>query len=332
MTSSGYNLEVIALHEIGHVLGLEHDTSHSTAVMYSDGYYHYNIDITSYDYNSLYDIYGFPTAIIGNNYINQHIIYGINDLDKLPSNFTITWNLTNSHYTNGYNLFIPNYTSPGKCLIARDQNQDMMGDTLSATIYKGNTPIRALIKAPLYAYAGFKGHYSSADLSDDIDYTLYFPVRTNAATSVYSPNFYGATVSYSSSGVTPTAWGFNPDTGVLNFKTSISNAAVVINVTDIGGNNYTLYAYGTSQYKLNVSNGDSGITVSVVEGDDSERGISLDQSWTVEVHNVTTGFLMATLSSTSRSETISTVGWPKGIYVVKATIGDEELTEKVIVK
>ena len=131
--------------------------------------------------------------------------------------------------------------------------------------------------------------------------------------------------------MTPTAWGFNPDTGVLNFKTSISNAAVVINVTDIGGNNYTLYAYGTSQYKLNVSNGDSGITVSVVEGDDSERGISLDQSWTVEVHNVTTGFLMATLSSTSRSETISTVGWPKGIYVVKATIGDEELTEKVIV-
>ena len=31
---------------------------------------------------------------------------------------------------------------------------------------------------------------------------------------------------------------------------------------------------------------------------------------------------MVTLSSTSRSETISTVRWSNGIYVVKATIGD----------
>ena len=42
--------------------------------------------------------------------------------------------------------------------------------------------------------------------------------------------------------------------------------------------------------------------------------------------------MMATQSSTSRSETISTVGWPKGIYVFKVTIGKEELTEKIMVK
>ena len=34
----------------------------------------------------------------------------------------------------------------------------------------------------------------------------------------------------------------------------------------------------------------------------------------------------------NRSETISTAGWPKGIYVVKATIGKDVLTEKVMVK
>ncbi len=208
----------------------------------------------------------------------------------------------------------------------------MTDATLTAQIKKNNTVIRTLTKHNMYAYSGFKGNYTSGDLSGNIDYTYFFNVRTNTATTVFSPNFYGATVTYSSSGVTPTAWGPNPDAGLLNFKTSVSNAAVVINVTDVGGNSYTLYAYGISQYKLNVSNGDSGITVSVEEGDDSERGISIDQPWTVEVRNVTTGALMATLSSTSRSEIISTVGWPKGIYVVKATIGDEELTEKVIVK
>jgi hypothetical protein len=41
---------------------------------------------------------------------------------------------------------------------------------------------------------------------------------------------------------------------------------------------------------------------------------------------------MTTLSSICRSETISTVGWPKGIYIVKVTIGKEEQTEKVLVK
>ena len=72
--------------------------------------------------------------------------------------------------------------------------------------------------------------------------------------------------------------------------------------------------------------------ISTTTHGDSDRGISVNLPWTVEVRNAATGRLMATRSSTSRSETISTVGWPKGIYVVKATIGDEELTEKVIVK
>ena len=56
------------------------------------------------------------------------------------------------------------------------------------------------------------------------------------------------------------------------------------------------------------------------------------EPWTIEVINAATGQVMATQSSTSRSETISTAGWPKGIYVVKVTIGKEELTEKVMIK
>ena len=51
----------------------------------------------------------------------------------------------------------------------------------------------------------------------------------------------------------------------------------------------------------------------------------------MEITSATTGRVMATRSSASRSETISTAGWPKGIYIVKVTIGKEELTEKVLV-
>jgi len=70
MTSLDYNLEAVALHEIGHVLGLEHDFSHNNAVMWPT--YGYKTDLTSYDYNALYNIYGFPTSIEGPNYICQH--------------------------------------------------------------------------------------------------------------------------------------------------------------------------------------------------------------------------------------------------------------------
>ena len=64
MTSSNYNLESVALHEIGHVLGLMHDDNYS-AVMY-DGY-DYKTALTYYDLNALYDIY--PYYIAGPNYV-----------------------------------------------------------------------------------------------------------------------------------------------------------------------------------------------------------------------------------------------------------------------
>ena len=31
-------------------------------------------------------------------------------------------------------------------------------------------------------------------------------------------------------------------------------------------------------------------------------------------------------------KTFSTAGWPKGVYIIKATLGKDEVTEKIIVK
>lgn len=326
ITSSGYNLQAVTLREIGRVLGLPY-VNNSSAVM--DNNYHYYTDLTGYDLNAFYDgLYSFPWSITGHKLINQYQVYTINNL---PSAYNeVTWSLINSYYNS--NCMMLNPSHPEQCLIYRDQNQDMMCDTLTATIKKGGVNIIQKYHERIYAYDDFRGRYSSGNLSGEINYTHVFNVKTNTNTSVFSPNFYGATVSYSSSGATPTSW--NPDltNGWLYFITSTPSVPVVINVTDGCGNSYTLYAFGTSQYKLNVSSGEGEITVSLVEDGDSDRGISVNLPWTVEVRNAATGRLMATRSSTSRSETISTVGWPKGIYVVKATIGDEELTEKVIVK
>jgi len=44
------------------------------------------------------------------------------------------------------------------------------------------------------------------------------------------------------------------------------------------------------------------------------------------------GTLKASQTVSSRSATISTAGWPKGVYIIKAKIGKEEVTEKIVVK
>ena len=331
MGLSGYNLETIALHEIGHVLGLEHDESNSNAVMYKS-YTGYKTDLTSDDYNVLYAIYGFPTTIEGPNYISQSGTYHINNLNKLPSNFTVTWDLSNSYYNNSNNLFIKNSPVYGYCIIIRDNNYDMMNVNLTATIKKGSTTIRTLtLPGGIYAYDGFWGQYTSGNLSGVITYTCYFNIKANNFTTITSPYFYGATVSYSSSGATPSSWSFNSNSGVVSFYTSNTSIPVIINVSK-GADQFVLYAYPSSSYSMNVLSGASNITVTLVQDGDASKDFTPDQPWTIEIINAATGRVMNTQSPTSRSEIISTIGWPRGIYIVKATIGKEELTEKVIVK
>ena len=207
-----------------------------------------------------------------------------------------------------------------------------MNATLTAEIKYNNVTIQTLQKTGIYAYDDFWGQYSSGNLSGNINYTHYFNVRTNYSTTVTSPNFYGATVTYDSSGATPTAWGFHPNQGLLYFTTATPNAAVVLNVTDGCGNSYVLYAFATNQYGINVSYGDSSLTVTLGEDGDDPEALHSNEPWTMEIRNAMTGELMTTSNATSRSSTVSTAGWPKGMYVVRVTIGNEVLTEKVVIK
>lgn len=210
----------------------------------------------------------------------------------------------------------------------------MMNATLTANIKYNGVTVQTLTKAGIYAYADFRGHYTSYDLSGDIDYSYSFYVRPNYITDITSQNFYGASVTYDSYGTVPNNWEFSSQYGYLRFIMPTNNGGipVVINVNDCCGNYYQLYAIPQNFQYLNVSSNDNGITITLNEDGDSERGSILEQAWTVEIRNATTGALMTTLSSTSRSKTISTAGWPKGIYAVKAIVGKEELTEKVFVK
>ena len=289
---------------------------------------------TTYGYG-LVDAYAAVySSITTSEIIGPHLIStsGSYSLDNIPNGCTVSWSLLNNHYNTGYNLLISNYPSTGHCIIVRDQNQDLMSDTLTAKIKYGGVTVKTVKKGEIYAYAGFKGSYTSGNLSGNINSPYLFNVKANATTHIKSANFYGATVTYGSGGAIPSYWNFSSTSGDLYFVTTNTSIPVVFNVHDGCGNDYTLYAFASSQYSINVSSGEDGITVILVEDGDASKDFTPEESWTLEIINAATGQVMATQSSKNRSETISTAGWPKGIYIVKVTIGKEELTEKIMVK
>ena len=58
---------------------------------------------------------------------------------------------------------------------------------------------------------------------------------------------------------------------------------------------------------MNVTNGDKNIIISLSGNGESVRNLSYGQPWTIEIHNTTTGELMATIIS-SLTTTIPTSG------------------------
>lgn len=255
-------------------------------------------------------------------------------LGNLPTGFTVDWSLSDSYF-NQY-CIQRNYPSQNQCVISPDNSPHYMIDGVLTANVKHNDSIFVTRRKTVTSYSGFWGHYSSGSYSGDINYTHVFVVTGNTGTTVFSPNFYGATVSYSSSGATPTAWSFNPYTGILNFVAPASPPGtmipVVINVDDVHENNYVLYAFATSAYGINISYGDNSIIITLNENGEPMRALNIDEPCTIEIRNALTGELKSMQTSTSRSTILSTIGLSKGMYVVKVNVGRESWSEKFVKK
>jgi hypothetical protein len=74
------------------------------------------------------------------------------------------------------------------------------------------------------------------------------------------------------------------------------------------------------------------LTISIDENSGLTESRGIEQPWTLEVHNAITGELKLMRSETSEYASVSTTGWSKGIYIVKVTYGNEELTQKIVLK
>lgn len=249
-------------------------------------------------------------------------------LNNLPSGLTVQWSITD-----GYGPTTPTIqTSGNSCSITNNLSMTFSGK-LNAKVYDGTNLIATLTKN-LVLYSDFYGQYTSDNLSGTIDYTHIFYVKPGYNTTITSLNLIGATASYSSSGTTPSYFSLDPTLWKLYFTMPTNNNGipVIINVTDLCGNQFQLYAIPQSSYYLNISYEGSNINISLNENGNTLRNPSIEQPWSYEMRSATRGDIKASGKVYSSSTTISTAGWPKGIYIVKATIGKEETTEKIIVR
>lgn len=271
---------------------------------------------------------GMSLSISGPHLTSSQSTYSV---EGLPSGFYVTWSLSDSYYDqNCLQLFIP---PTYQCRITRAQGYDMLNATLTATVKYNGQLVQTLTKTGLYAYSDFRGHYTSGDLIGDINYTHYFHIKPNVTTYITSQNLIGATTSYNNSGTTPSYWGFSSTEGriVLVAPSNNSNTPIFISVDDVCGNHYQLYAMISNASHLITSYSNNMITATIKEKNDSKSASQIT-SWKLEIINATTGRLMANLSSNDSSALVQTSGWSKGIYIIKATVGDDVLTDKVMVK
>ena len=156
---------------------------------------------------------------------------------------------------------------------------------------------------------------------------------------INSPNLIGATASVSEGNLTPTSWNLNATTGVLQVGIPDSTGAIVVKV--ICSDNSIYYVPIHSSF-------DSGILMSISQTGDL-LGITVQPNrkaesrgdepmtkdtmeWTLEVRHAMTGEEKINSKVNGACHNIDTQGWRPGVYVVRATMGKETKSEKVIVK
>ncbi len=249
-------------------------------------------------------------------------------LNNLPSGLTVQWSISD-----GSGPPAPTIQKSGNlCTITNNLSMLFTGK-LNAKVYKNGNLLATLTKELILA-PDFYGRYTSDNLSGTIDYTHIFNVKPGVSTVITSPNLIGASVSYDHTGTTPSSFSLDSSQGKLFMVMPANNGGkpIIINIADACGNHYQLYAIPQGSYHLNISYEGSNINISLNEDAVATKSLMHDQPWSYEIRSATMGDLKTSKKINSRSTTISTTGWPKGIYIIKAIIGKEEATEKIVVK
>ena len=260
-------------------------------------------------------------------------------ISNLPSNASVNWNITN----NSNSISLPMTTSGNSCTVANNSSESFIG-TVNATISTGGN-VLAVLKQDIIVHGSLSAHYYQGNNSGYISNGSNIYVSANSPVYIESPNFRGMNVSWNNSYAQPSNWHYDGDQLVIvtHSGAQYGNNPIVVNVTATQGqpscNNFTFNIYNSrlkSTLDIRQLGDDLYIflkpNMSYIENKGKPQENIIDATkWEMAIYNSSTGEKIY-YDRTPSGKTISTSGWKSGIYVVQVTIGDEELTEKIVVK
>jgi len=186
----------------------------------------------------------------------------------------------------------------------------------------------------------FKGTYYNGSSTSSIN--LPNPLYTNCGGFVIinSPFIKGATVTYQ--GTTPSYWLCNTTTGSLKVDFPSSGGTTIVRIQKNGNDHYLPIISTSNPYILSirVTNGVIEVNLLIEESERNQselektysQSTSQDNVWVIDVYNAIAGEKVFSQNITGVSSSIDTCGWEPGVYVIRATIGDVVLLDKVFIK
>lgn len=260
---------------------------------------------------------------------------GTFSVDFVPENYTITWSLPDDYYAKN----CMTVSADGKtCTITRNSNRDMDRAMLSAQISYNGYNAKTFIRY-IYAHSGFKGRYmlSSGNwVNMTQPYLIYAPLGSSII--IESGNIVDATVTYEGD-ITPTYWSYYDDNGQINLglPQQTQGSAIVIHARCKDGNEYRFTVLKKATYGLSARMEGRQLEISLGEDNIPEveqKSVTHGEttSCMFDIYNATTnekkysGKLLGSIS------VVDTSSWSAGVYIVRAIVGEDVLSEKIIIK
>lgn len=266
--------------------------------------------------------------------VSKIVSSAIYHVSNLPSGMTVTWSISDNYY-NQYCLQQDPTTN--SCTITRNTSYDITRETLTATIKQGGTNICTITKT-ISTGNGFEGTYYNGQATVPVDPLSSLYVLPGTLVTITSPNLVGATVTQIGGNATPTSWSHNTSNGILQVgMPSTTGSAVVVRVIDPAGGYYflTIMTSEDSISVLSVSQTNNQLEVTLDQQDRVEAPNTSEsrmQKWTLETYNASTAHKVYSTTVEGSKYTIDTTDWKPGVYIVKASDGSREWSEKVVVK
>ena len=283
-------------------------------------------------------------------------------IPNLPSCCNVTWTyIPKSGTSLPSGSFITHSPATNQCTINNSSKQYIKG-TLKATITKSGTTIATLEKEirsgdgfsatcsqPLGYIIPIHGNFensnsTSAEFSDD----AAFAVKKNSSGSypitITSPYFTNATITHTS--ISGLSWQHSGNTITLSYPAN-NNIDPVLVVMGNKSTDYRVYRfsiYSQLDIQLQLTSEVQGRSVKLVLVPDEEAAKDYsvealacftnelaEREWDVTISNAMTGKIVYECHTTGASLEINATEWTPGIYVIKACVANQELTQKIVV-